>query len=243
MPSSRLLGRYPSLKWGHPVSRAPFWIALRSLREGEMAHVPEPNLDPELSEDDLDSESTTSFSIPTACASILTLGGVFLVIGSFSPWTQDSGVTVHVTFYRNGLQLGTNQGFSVAGLFSIVFGVCAILSGTMRLAERHLPSWLDVSPIADGAVGVAVGLYGLAEATWWKHQLLVPVGRFATGQAIFSATAGYGIWLVVVGGWFVLVSGIFSRPVGRTLRQQVVVAAATTLTIAVAAVLLAPEWV
>jgi hypothetical protein len=210
-----------------------------------MVCVQEPDLNPELSDDllDSDSELEPAFSIPTACASILTLGGLFLVVGSFSPWTQDSFVSFPVTFYRDGFHLGTNQGFSIAGLFSVVVGACAILSGAMQLAERRLPSWLDVSPIVDGVVGVAVGLYGLAEATWYKHQLLVPPGQFASAKAIFNATAGYGIWLVVVGAWFVLVSGIFSRPVGGTLRQQAVIAAAVTLAIALAAVLLAPEWV
>jgi hypothetical protein len=203
----------------------------------------EPKLDPVEDPLDPDSELLASFSIPTACASLLTLGGVFLVVGSFSPWTQGSSVTLPLTFYRSGLQLGSNQGFSVAGLISIIFGVFAIVSGATRLAERHLPSFLDVSPLADGLVGIAVGLYGLAEATWYKHQLMVPPGRFAGAKAIFNATAGYGIWLVIFGAWFVLVSGIFSRPVGTTLRQQVVLASVTTLVIATAAVLLAPEWV
>lgn len=199
-------------------------------------------MDPELREDpDWCLEPAGSFS--TACASLLTLGGVFLVVGSISPWTQDSLVTIPVTFYRNGLQLGTNQGFSVAGVISMVFGAVAMLTGAMRLAERHLPSFLDVSPILDGIAGVAVGLYGLGEATWYKHQLLVPPGRFPSARAIFNATAGYGIRLVVVGGWFVLVAGNFSRPVGSVLRQQVVIATAATLAIGVAAFLLAPEWV
>jgi hypothetical protein len=200
---------------------------------------------PELIEDRLDSDSDPplSFSIPTACAAVLTLGGVFLVVGSFSPWTQASSVTLPLTFYRSGFQLGSNQGFSVAGLISIVFGAVAIVSGATRLAEKHLPSFLDLSPLVDGVAGVAVGLYGLAEATWYKHQIMVPPGRFAGAQPIFNATAGYGIWLVVAGGWFVLLSGIFSRPVGVTLRQQMVVASVATLAIGTAAFLMAPEWV
>jgi hypothetical protein len=198
---------------------------------------------PELSEGDLDSDWPASFSIPTACASLLTLGGVFLVVGSFSPWTQASSVTLPLTFYRSGLQLGSNQGFSLAGLISIVFGALAIVSGATRLAERRLPRFLDVSPLADGLVGVAIGLYGLAEATWYKHQIMVPPGRFAGAQPIFDATAGYGIWLVVAGGWLALVSGIFSRPVGVTLRHQVLVATVATLAFGTAAFLLAPEWV
>jgi hypothetical protein len=174
---------------------------------------------------------------------VLTLGGVFLVLGSIAPWTQSSLVTVPVTLYRNGLQLGTKNGFSVAGLLSIVFGALAIVSGATRLAEKPLPRFLDVPALVDGLVGVAVGLYGLAEATWYKHELLVPPGRFAGAEAIFNATAGYGIWLVVVGGWLTLVSGIFSTPVGTTLRQQAVIAATATLVLAVTAFLLAPEWV
>jgi hypothetical protein len=205
----------------------------------------EARLDPELPGDllDPDWDAPISFSIPTACASLLTLGGVFLVVGSFSPWTQASSVTLPLTFYRSGLQLGSNQGFSIAGVISIAFGVFAIVSGATRLAERHLPSFLDVSPLADGLVGVAVGLYGLAEATWYKHQIMVPPGRFPGAKAIFNATAGYGIWLVVAGGWFVFVSGIFSRPLGRTLRQQAIIAVVATVAIGTAAFLLAPEWV
>jgi hypothetical protein len=192
---------------------------------------------------DLDEEASTPFSVPMACASLSTLGGAFLFIGSISPWTQDSLVTIPVTFYRDGVQLGTNQGFSIAGAISIAVGVVAILSGSLRLAERELPRWLDSAPIAAGVVGVAVGLYGLAEATWYKHQLLVPPGRFASARPIFNATAGYGIWLVVIGGWLVLFSGIFSMPTTRTSRQQAVLATAITVTVAAAAVLLAPEWV
>jgi hypothetical protein len=166
-----------------------------------------------------------------------------LVLGSIAPWTQSAGVTVPLTLYRNGLQLGTDNGFSVAGLFSIVFGAFAIVSGATRLAEKRLPKFLDVPSLVDGLVGAAVGLYGLAEATWYKHQLLVPPGRFASAEAIFNATAGYGIWLVVVGGWLVLVTGIFATPVGTTLRQQAVIASIATLALATAAFLLAPEWV
>jgi hypothetical protein len=204
-----------------------------------------PSLDAELIEDDLDADWDTpiSFSIPTACSSALTLGGVFLVVGSFSPWTQASSVTLPLTFYRSGLELGSNQGFSVAGLISIIFGALAIMSGATRLAEKRLPSSLDLSPLVGGVAGVAVGLYGLAEATWYKNQIMVPPGRFAGARPIFNATAGYGIWLVVVGGWFVLVSGIFSRPLGVTLRQQMVVASVATLAIGTAAFFLAPEWV
>jgi hypothetical protein len=198
-----------------------------------------------LIEDRLDpgSDPPPSFSIPTACAAALTLGGVFLVVGSFSPWTQASSVSLPLTFYRSGLQLGSNQGFSIAGVISIVLGALAIASGATRLAEKRLPSFLDLSPLVDGVAGVAVGLYGLAEATWYKHQIMVPPGRFPGAQPIFNATAGYGIWLVVVGGWFVLLSGIFSRPVGVTLRQQTVIASVATLAIGTAAFLMAPEWV
>jgi hypothetical protein len=192
---------------------------------------------------DSDAEQSASFSIPTACASVLTFGGVLLVIGSIAPWTQSSFVTIPVTFYRNGLQLGTHNGFSVAGVFSIAVGASAIVSGATRLAEKPLPRFLDVPPLADGVVGLAVGLYGLAEATWYKSQLLVPPGRFPSAEAIFNATAGYGIWLVVVGGWLALVAGIFSASVGTSPRQQAVIAAIATLALATTAFLLAPEWV
>lgn len=215
------------------------------LATGEIREAGRLGLSLGLAEDDfdLDEETSAPFSVPMACASLSTLGGAFLFLGSISPWTQDSLVTVPVTFYRDGLQLGANQGFSIAGVIGIVVGTVAIFSGSLRLAERELPSWLDLAPTVSGLVGVAVGLYGLAEATWYKHQLLVPPGRFASARPIFNATAGYGIWLVVIGGWLVLVSGLLSRPVAMAPSRRAGVVIAATVTIAAVAVLLAPEWV
>jgi hypothetical protein len=132
-----------------------------------------------------------------------------MIIGSFEPWTHAMFKNSVVVFYRNGMQLNTHQGFSIAGLFSVLFGVRALLRGTLRLAERRVPRMVEASPALDGLAGVAVGLYGLGELAWYVGQM--------TPRTWWIVGAGPGIWLVLMGGVAGLVAETFLRT--HRLRQ------------------------
>jgi len=95
-----------------------------------------------------------------------------MVIGSLSPWTHSSIVNSGYTLYRNGMQLGSNQGFSVAGLFTVVFGALVALSAAMRLAGRRLPrARRRATPMVAGVVGIAVGTLWIAFSRSYTHSV------------------------------------------------------------------------
>jgi hypothetical protein len=155
---------------------------------------------------------------------LLVVGGLLMLDGSFSPWTHGSVVGSPAILYRNGWQLGLNQGFSAAGLIAAVVGVLAAIGGATRLARKPLPRLLKWSPILLGLVGVLIGLYGLGSAA-----------RYARSAAqsypgLFAGGVSYGVWLVVGGGTAVVLAGILSR---GTHRNQLLPWLAVLVTIAV----------
>src|SRR5271155_4508006 len=99
-----------------------------------------------------DVETTDRLLLSNWSDALLIVGGAMLVVGSFSPWMH--GSVAEYTYYRNGMQLGFDQGFSIAGLLTVIFGTLATLSGAMHLARRPLPRIVAPSLVVDGLIGV-----------------------------------------------------------------------------------------
>lgn len=177
---------------------------------------------------------TVARPISVARESILIVGGVFMVIGSYEPWTHGSLTGPSVVLHRNGLQLGFDHSFSLAGLISIMVGFAMMLSGAMRLAERSVPRHFDPSPLISGLIGVGVGLFGLANANVYTKAML------HDHRNLFVAGSSYGVWFVLIGGTAILLIGLVSRDPGAIRTPYALVAASTTLVIALVAFALAP---
>ncbi|MCU1495650.1 MAG: hypothetical protein JWO62_3414 [Acidimicrobiaceae bacterium] len=158
-----------------------------------------------------------------------------MLIGSLEPWTYGGVYSGGLVTHSNGFQLGSNNGFSPAGLAPVILGGVAALNGSLRLADRVVPRVLDIPLGITGIVGVGVGLYGLAEARWYTHQMI------AAYPKIFYAGASYGSWLVCYGGLAILaIAAIaFDRP--RRLGSRIAIALILCLLVLVSSLALAPR--
>jgi hypothetical protein len=173
--------------------------------------------------------------ISIARESTLIIGGALMVIGSYEPWTHGSLTGPSVVLHRNGLQLGFDHSFSVAGLISIAVGFMMMLSGAIRLAERTLPRPLDLPPLIGGLIGVGVGLFGLGNANLYTKAML------HEHRYLFVAGTSYGIWFVLVGGTGILLVGLISREPGVIGTRIVLSATFATALIALGAFALTPK--
>ena len=140
-----------------------------------------------------ETQATTS-----VCNWVLGFGGALMVFGSLLPWTYAKIFFTIET--RNGMQLGPNNGFSIDGLITLIFGVHATVVGVLGVKRNRVLGWWGVPVVVDGTVGLGVSLYNLAMA--FTYLTSVKAGLLGV-----TAQIGYGLVAVIAGSAMVAGSG------------------------------------
>lgn len=137
--------------------------------------------------------------IPPGWEWVLIVAGALVAIGSLLPWEQ--ATTGFISITRNGFQLGANLSFSADGLVVMALGVVSALIGITRLASRSFPRWLNGSPTVLGAI---ILVFGIVD----EHSLSNTVSGLRSSYPAGAYSVGYGVWLVIVGGALIALTGI-----------------------------------
>jgi hypothetical protein len=134
------------------------------------------------------------------------IGGVLMVAGSLLPWTHAQIFAAIVD--RNGMQLGANTSFSVAGLVTLLLGIVTCLIGLSTIVRFEMPPFVQRSPIITGIVAASVVLLNIG-----AMQHYVQTVRAASTATV--ASLGFGLWLLFLGCALAIIGGL----VLRTTRQ------------------------
>jgi len=129
------------------------------------------------------------------------IGGLIIGVSSFLPWLTATALIV--TINRNGFQLGNDFGFSADGVVCIILGVVAVIIGVVRLTNSASPPLLQRSPIILGIAAAAVFANRYGSLHNFANQL--------NSHADVTASVGYGFWLLAIGAFVAIVSGLILR--------------------------------
>jgi hypothetical protein len=129
-------------------------------------------------------------------ATMIGLGGLLIVLGSFLPWLTATAPFVW-TISRNGMEGGD-------GIITLILGVVTILIGVSQLTATRLPSLLQRSSIATGVITGVVAIYDYVDV-----QRRIEDVKEQTD--LVSASVGAGIWTLIVGAILAIVGGMVVR--------------------------------
>jgi hypothetical protein len=125
--------------------------------------------------------------------------GALVAIASFLPWSTASVGVVSVN--RNGMQLGPNLGFSIDGVIALILGLLVALVGITSLTRTAFPRWVQTSPIVLGIGVVILAIVDLSTVNSYVSHL------HSEG---LTASVGYGLWIVLIGGIIAILFGAIS---------------------------------
>jgi hypothetical protein len=129
-------------------------------------------------------------------ATMIGLGGLLIVLGSFLPWLTATAPFVG-TISRNGMEGGD-------GIITLILGVVTILIGVSQLTATRLPALLQRSSIVTGVITGAVAIYDYVDV-----QRRIEDVKEQT--ELVSASVGAGIWTLIVGAILAIVGGVVVR--------------------------------
>jgi hypothetical protein len=125
-------------------------------------------------------------------------GGILMVAGTFTPWTQE--VFAGTIVSRNGMQLGGNLAFSVEGFFTLLLGLITCLIGIRGLQRFQMTKWLQNSSIV---TGIATALLVIGA--------IIGTHSSVAGEYAGNASYGFGLGLLVLGCAFAIGGGFIMR--------------------------------
>jgi hypothetical protein len=133
-------------------------------------------------------------------ATMIGLGGLLIVVGSFMPWMTASAPLVG-TISTSGMQGGD-------GVITLVLGVITILIGVTQLTATNMPTSLQRSSIVTGVITGAVAIYDYNEVQ----------DRITQAKAqsdLIIASVGGGMWALFVGAALAIIGGVLIRKVPK----------------------------
>jgi hypothetical protein len=135
-------------------------------------------------------------------ATMIGLGGLLIVLGSFLPWLTATAPFVG-TISRNGMEGGD-------GIITLILGVVVtILIGVSQLTATRMPALLQRSSIVTGVITGAVAIYDYVEV----QRRIEDVKE---QSELISASVGAGIWTLIVGAILAIVGGVVVRNVPKS---------------------------
>jgi hypothetical protein len=134
-------------------------------------------------------------------ATMIGLGGLLIVLGSFLPWLTATAPFVG-TITRKGMEGGD-------GIITLILGVVTILIGVSQLTATQMPALLQRSSIVTGVITGAVAIYDYVEV-----QRRIEDVKEQT--ELISASVGAGIWTLIVGAILAIVGGMVVRNVPKS---------------------------
>jgi hypothetical protein len=129
-------------------------------------------------------------------ATMIGLGGLLIVLGSFLPWLTATAPFVG-TISKSGMEGGD-------GIITLILGVVTILIGVSQLTATRLPTLLQRSSIATGIITGAVAIYDYVDVQRRIEQV-------KEQTELVSASVGAGIWTLIVGAILSIVGGMVVR--------------------------------
>jgi hypothetical protein len=125
-------------------------------------------------------------------ATLIGLGGLLLILGSFLPWLTFT-VAFTGTISHSGMEGG-------AGIVTLVLGVVTLLIGVTTLTGTQMPSFLQGSPIVTGSIAFVVA--------WIDYgQVQRRITSAKAASELVSGSAGAGLWTLFVGAAVTIAGG------------------------------------
>lgn len=156
------------------------------------------------------------------------VGGIAAIIGAFLSWASIAlavsagGQSQSVNLTVNGLGKvgGAPAGADIAsngasdGYLVMAAGAIALIGGVVLLASKKSAG--AIVAIIGGLGALGLGIYELTQVSKVEDTLKQQIGAAASGVDFnVDASAGIGLWIILIGGAVALIGGILATVGGR----------------------------
>lgn len=148
-------------------------------------------------------------------------GGIAAIVGAFLSWasialavsaggqSQSVNLTVNGLGKISGAPGGADMSANSAsdGYLVMAAGVIALIGGVVLLATKKSAG--AILALIGGVAALGLGIYELTQVSGVEDGIKKQMGAVASGVDFkVSASAGIGLWIVLVGGALALIGGI-----------------------------------